>query len=423
MRHALLELRIPVAAALAALFLSPLCAQADLVRLKSGGEIRGKIITGPQDQGLYVVVRTVTGSVVTVFARDVDFETRRPYSYEEYELKSRLLPETVEAHWEMSEWCREQHLSRQRDLHLEKVIELDPENEVAHRALGHIERDGEWTTLEQHMIDQGYVKFRGRYITPEEKLLLEHSREERERQKEWYSKVAMWSGWLTGRRDSQRELALKNFREITDVSAIPSLQRYLGEQESRDMRLLYIEILEQIPSPQATSALVKMSVLDGDQGLRLRSVEKIAANQRHLAVAEFIQHLRDEQNVVVRRAASGLKQLGSEVAVPQLIEALVTTHAYRIKVPNPTVGVSMGPGGAVSSGTRVVLPPDIEAGLLTGAIDPANIHFPGANSFRWETVRVNQQNPEVLDALQTLTDVDFGFDERTWKLWWMSQNS
>ncbi len=403
----------------------PVAARADLVRLKQGGELRGKIITNANEVEYRVCVRTVTGALITVHKNDVEFETKRPLSYETYELKSRLAPETVEAQWEMAEWCREQRMKRQQEIHLEKMIAIDPNHEMAHRLLGHVERDGKWASLEDHMLDQGYVKYRGQFITPEEKLLLEHSQEERERQNEWMAKASLWAGWLTGRLDKQREIALENFRGISDPLAIPGLQRHLGEQENRDLRNLYIETLSQINDPSAISALVRMGVFDGDRGLRIRAIEKIPERQAYLAVAEFVQHLRDDQNVVVRRAASGLKALGSSKAVPQLIDALVTNHSYRIKVPNPTTGVSIGPGGAVSSGGRgSILPPDIQAALLTGVMSPDNIILPpGAQSFHWETVNVAQQNPEVLEALKSLTEADFGFDERTWKLWWLSQNT
>ena len=402
----------------------PLSLRADLVRLKQGGELRGKIVTNANEVGYRVCVRTVTGAIITVHKKDVEFETRRPLYYETYELKSRLVPETVEAQWEMAEWCREQRLKRQQEIHLEKMLAIDPDHEVAHRLLGHVERDGKWASLEEHMLDQGYVKHRGRYITPEEKMLLEHSQEERERQSEWMAKASLWASWLTGRLDKQREIALENFRGIDDPLAIPGLQRHLGEQENRDLRNLYIETLSQINDSSAISALVRMGVFDGDRGLRMRAIEKIPENQTNFAVAEFVQHLRDSQNVVVRRAATGLRTLGSSKAVPQLIDALVTNHSYRIKVPNPTTGVSIGPGGAVSSGGGSILPPDIQAALLTGVMSPDNIILPpGAQSFHWETVNIAQQNPEVLEALKSLTSVDFGFDERTWKLWLLSQNT
>ncbi len=425
MFHHLLNNSKRLSVIMLAMFSLPFAVRADLVRLKQGGELRGKIVTNVNEVGYRVSVRTVTGAVITVHKNDVGFETRRPLSFETYELKSRLVPDTVEAQWELAEWCREQRLKRQQEIHLEKMLALDPTHEIAHRLLGHVERDGKWASLEEHMLDQGYVRYRGRYITPEEKLLLEHSQEERERQNEWMAKASLWASWLTGRIDKQREIALENFRTIDDPLAIPGLQRHLGEQENRNLRSLYIETLSQINDSSAITALVRMGVFDGDRGLRLRAIEKIPENQTYLAVTEFVQHLRDSQNVVVRRAATGLKTLGSSKAVPQLIDALVTNHSYRIKVPNPTTGVSLGPGGSVSSGGRgSLLPPDIEAALLTGAMSPDNIILPpGPQSFHWETVNIAQQNPEVLEALRSLTEVDFGFDERTWKLWWLSQNT
>ncbi|MCA8987674.1 MAG: HEAT repeat domain-containing protein [Planctomycetaceae bacterium] len=400
-------------------------AHADLVKLKNGGEIRGKLVTTAAEQSRSVSVRTMSGAIVTVSTLDVEFQAKRPLTFEEYELRARLVPETIEDHWELSEWCRENHLSRQREAHLEQMIVLDPEHEIAHRALGHIQRDGVWTTLDDHMTRQGYVKYRGRYITPEEKQLLEQSREERDQQRNWLAQVNLWTDWLEGRRDDQRQQALQHFKEINDPSAIPALQRYLAERPERNYRELFLEVVGSIRGQAATAALVKMAVYDGDSGIRHKALTSIGPGQSDYAVAEFINHLHADENIVVRRAASGLKELGGQKAIPQLIEALVTNHAYRVQVPNPTVGVSLGTSGLANSSSSIpVLPPDLQAGVMTGMIPPENIHLPRSNrSFHWQTVRIDQKNPEVLEALRELTDADFGFDERTWRLWWLSQNS
>ncbi len=39
------------------------------------------------------------------------------------------------------------------------------------------------------------------------------------------------------------------------------------------------------------------------------------------------------------------------------------------------------------------------------------------------TVTVNQPNQETLTTLQKLTGQNFGFDERTWRLWWAAEKN
>jgi hypothetical protein len=66
----------------------------------------------------------------------------------------------------------------------------------------------------------------------------------------------------------------------------------------------------------------------------------------------------------------------------------------------------------------VPLPPEIEAGLLTGQLGGVIVNQPfQPQRTRTVTVRQSHQNPEVLEALKRITGENFGFNERTWKLW------
>ncbi|MCA8985782.1 MAG: HEAT repeat domain-containing protein [Planctomycetaceae bacterium] len=413
----------------AALILGWLCsgsAMADLVKLKTGGELRGKVVSDEQRAPREVSVRTVSGAMVTIRREDVEFIARRSLTYEEYELKARLAADTVAAQWELAEWCVSQRLMQVRERHLERIVELDPENEAAHKALGHQLRGGKWTTHEDYMLSRGYVRYRGRYITPEEKLLLESSQADREKQLAWFEKIRVWSNWLSGRYETQRQLAIEQLKTVDDPHAVPALRNFLEEHAAREVRIVYINTLSQIPFPDATVALAHLAVFDADQGIRLRAVNTIPEQATGMAAGEFIGYLRHADNLVVRRAGSALKQLGDQQAVPYLIEALVTNHKYRVAVEHPAVGVTLGPGGMVTPGVQPpLLPPDLQAALLTGYLSPESIHPPPnpAGAKQWVTVRVDQQNPEVLEALREITQADFGFDKRTWKLWWMAQNS
>lgn len=412
--------------ALVACCWSPTVVWGDLVKLKSGGELRGKVISDSQRASRELTVRTVTGALVTVDRDQVDFIARRSLPSEEYELRARLAADTAESQWELAEWCVSQRLIPQRERHLQRIIELDPDNEPARKALGYQRRGDQWSTHEEHMLSMGYVRYKGRYITPEEKQLLENSQGEREQQLAWYGKVRLWSNWLGGRNDSNRQQAVEQFKGLNDPNAIPALKNFLAEDPSRDVRIVYINTLRQMQHPDATTELVRLAVLDGDQGIRQRAIETIPTPHTGLATGELVQYLKHGDNPVVRRAGSAIKQLGSQQAVPHLIEALVTNHKYKVAVERPRVGVSLGPGGAVGPAAGgPILPPDLHAAIMAGIIPPESIVPPRtpAASIQWVTVRVDQQNPEVLEALREITQVNFGYDKRTWRLWLMSQNS
>ena len=75
--------------------LLPAVVAADVVRLKSGGEVRGVIVAPSDGTTGTVTVETLSGGVVSVPREDVEFVTRRPRVVEEYELKAKTAPETI----------------------------------------------------------------------------------------------------------------------------------------------------------------------------------------------------------------------------------------------------------------------------------------------------------------------------------------
>jgi hypothetical protein len=126
---------------------------------------------------------------------------------------------------------------------------------------------------------------------------------------------------------------------------------------------------------------------------------------------------------MVRRAALGLQRVGNEEAIPYLVDALVTTHTYRVWVDAP--GVSVNPNGTAAQ-PQTVLPPDIELQLRAGQL-PHGVIVNTPNQppkpKRKMVVKRDHQNAEVLTALQRITGKNFGYDERTWRLWWNAEKS
>ena len=147
--------------------------RADLIKLKQGGEIRGKLLKESAGGETTRTIETLSGGRISVDAQQIEFVTNRPLVIEEYESRAHQIENTVEAHLELSEWCRENFLTTPRLQELEKVIELDPDHEQARAALGYTLRDGEWMTRDQIMRKNGYVKYKGRYVSSAELELLE----------------------------------------------------------------------------------------------------------------------------------------------------------------------------------------------------------------------------------------------------------
>jgi len=409
------------AAALAVLATFPRPVSADLVKLNNGGEIRGTLkdrrsvkTSGP------VVVTTLAGGIVAVDAADVKFITRRPLKVERYETKAKQTPRTVDAQWKLAQWCRERGLRRQREECLRVILEIDPDHRPSRLALGYSKYDGEWMTRDEWHRSQGLVKYKGKYITPEELELIKKSDAVRAREREWFRKVRLWKTWLTGRNRNRRAKGLANLKTITDADAVAALARNFRGDSSKERRMFYVSLLAGMKGPKPVPALVHQSLHDADREVRYAALNAISKNQYPAAMPHFIRELKDDSVVVVRRAANGLQRVGDERAVPALIDALVTTHRYKVRVPDRRSTMSFGTNGSFAGGGSA-LPPQIELLLRTGQLrHGAIINYPQLNQMvRTKVVRVkyDHKNREVLTALQRITGQSFGYQERDWRLW------
>lgn len=426
-RRPLCRLLLPLAGILAWGVAAPL--QADLVKLSNGGELRGRIVRNapagkPSSESIQL--ETLTGATVVVHKSQTQFVTMRSLAVEEYESRARHVADTLEAQWELSEWCRQKTLSKQREVHLLKVVEHDPHHEKAQVALCRVWNAGAWIDRDELMTSQGYVKYKGRYITTQELDVIQKTTAELEQEREWFQKVKLWHGWLIGRHDERRQQGYLALQAIDDPQAAPALIRFLCEDTRRDMRMLGATILSKLSGAKSVSGLVKLTLFDVDAEIRYASLNGITPENFEYAQPAFIKELKSEYNTVVSRAAVALGRVGDERAISPLIDALITTHRYNVPSNEPPGQTySYGTDGSFGSGTA--LPPEVEAAMRTGQLPQGAIVLDGTRSpnvpRKMVLVKVNHWNQDVLGALQKITKRDFGYDERTWHLWWAAEKS
>ena len=407
--------------------LAPSLVQADVVRLKAGGEVRG-VITDPADnqtESATITIETLTGGTLTLARSDVAFITRRPRIVEEHDMKSAMAANTVEAQWELAEWCLANDLDELRTAHLQRIIEIEPDHAAAHAALGQKNYDGVWMTREELMESRGLVEHKGRWITPQELELIQKTDAERGREQGWFSQIRKLKGWLRASSDDLRRDSLRQLRELRDPDAVPALSKFFRDDPDTAVRLLYVEVLTEIPGPKPVAALVTQALHDVDRQVRDTAFDAITEDRYDAALPYFVQGLRNPQNVVVRRAGRGLEQAGDQRAIPDLIKALITTHKHSIRVPDTSQTVTFNSNGTYGAG-GIPLPPEIALGLRTGAFPNGVIVNDLSRpvvQMRNVTINVAEENTEVLSALEKITGESFGFDERTWSLWWKAKKN
>jgi len=369
-------------------------ASAEVFLLTGGGRLEGEILNPDQLPRKTYTIRTSLGVEIMLPAAEVK-KVLRPRPEEiEYEKTRARYPDTVEGQWELAEWCRQRRLFTRRKTHLQRVIELDPDHVQARRALGYTQVGSEWKTQEQRMLEQGYVRYKGRWLLPQQVELIERERQEDLAEGEWKQKLKLWRDWLG---TEKTRVAERNILEIDDPFAVKALADGLEDDGRDQARLLFVRALARIGTPAAMRVLALQAMSDPVEEVRLTCLDYLKAKNDPGAVTYFIGRLQSKSNAEVRWAARALRHMGDPSAIGPLIEALITTHKEKIPARNPgqisTTFSSAGGSGLTMGGGPTII-----------------------------TRRIS--NREVLDALVTLTGgANFSFDVPKWKSWYTSQKS
>lgn len=405
--------------------IAPNAAKGDLVKLLNGGEVRGKITAGIGSEG-NIHLQSMTGATIVIESEQVQFVTTRPDIVEEYESRSRRIKDDAEAHWELAEWCRQRGLLPQREHHLRRVTELNPDNDKAQSLLGRVWHQGQWVDKDELMTSQGYVKYKNKYITPQELEVIENTADELERERGWFQKIKLWYGWLDGQHENRRPQGLTNLAAINDPNAAPAVMKFLSTDPRIDIRELAVKILVRTSGPKATTGLVKIALFDESLVIRTQALDGIGHDYAERAQNAFVKALKHESNAIVCRAANALGQIGDKSSIAPLIEALITVHHYQVAMDIPNNQTySFSTDGNFSSNTPAVPPGVMEAVRAGRLLPPVFAQSPDAPQplKKMVTVRIEHSNVEALTALSKLTQQNFGFDKRTWSLWWSAEKN
>jgi uncharacterized membrane protein YgcG len=385
-------------AALASLGLG--ASRADIFLLQDEGQVRGELVNRDESPRKTYVIQTANGGQVTLDADQVKEVKRQSPAESKYDQIRADFPDTVDGQWKLAEWCRESRLPKQRKVHLERILEMDPNHAAARHALGFSQIQGRWVTQEQLMTENGYVRSKlapGKWVLPQEKELLEQRSKETKAQLDWSARLRRWHGWLDTDKAPQAEA---NIKAIDDPYAARALAKYLTSDRRREVRMIYVEALGRINASAGMDALVTASLADDDEEIRLACLDQVVAHHYKPAVGRYVQALKSKDNPTVNRAAVCLAQMKDLSAVGPLIDALVTTHTFRIQKGQPgQTSATFGTGPNAGSG--------------------GGFSFGGGGV---EIVKQNFENRAVLQALVELTGgVSFNYDTKAWKYWYTAQ--
>ena len=302
-----------------------------------------------------------------------------------------MADDTVEGQWELAEWCRKNGLAKQREVHLRRIVELDPNHQQARFALGYQFLKGEWITRSDARRQEGYEFYRGKWRTPQEIEMLEIARAERTG-REGVAGASCGAGggiWTTANGRSWR---MSRWSAINDPIAVRPLGECFCRERVRSVKYLYADILARINTDEAITVLVERALGDPDEEVFYYCLGKLAQLQPPHVSDPFVAALKDNDNARVNRAAIGAGAAARQVG-----------H----------FAADRRPGHDALAGDRY--------GRSTRPPALAAAHRRMERATGWSCKIYHVHNQPVLDALSKLTGADFGFDKAAWRYWYAQE--
>jgi hypothetical protein len=381
----------------------------DSVILKSGSTLSGVIKSeGVDDDGRkFIIFETDDNGLLKL---DIARMVHRGKMHKiddidkEYNQHISSLKDVPDAHWELYEWCGDQpsgsvRFKDQRQFHLERIMELDPNDDGAKRKLGYsyIREDDRWVPEKRYHQSLGYEK-RGTGWAPMKQRDVDHRYNQiNSAQGNRKSAFRVWTKEARKPNPNVASLRSELFR-ICDATAVPIIFDALKEEPNPALRALYIDAIGRVPSQVALNALCVVAVEDSVAGNREKALALLSQDQypNNSAVAVLSTYLANELNAFVRRAAFGIGELGEPSATLPLVAALVTRHVVQPAGQEGRMQFGIGGDGNLNN-------------FSTGGDTKAKMQ--------------DIPNQEVVNALTKITKQHFGFNAAAWKNWYIGNHT
>lgn len=395
------------------IFLSAAAATADVIYLRDGEQLEGKVI---EKKDGYIGVRTDRGIVFRVPEADVSKVIESDTPLEVYkQMAARIKPGDAEGHYNLAAWCRRQNLREEMKDELAAAIKADPNHEAARRDLGYVKTDKGWVTQEQMMEAQGKVLADGKWVAKDDAKKL--SRAELEKQYLYAINTAVYK-IHTGSAATRRDM-LEKLSKFSD----PLMgQKILSLLEDRDeaVRIAVCSSLAAMKFEPALVPLFERAMVDESADIRSAALEALATIDRVKAASMFQQVIPviktktlskiEDQRTVKRqyvRIAQGLGACGDIRSVPYLINILYPKIELNGLEPSG-IGVFRSGGDGLD-----------EHGL------PKNRQEVTGLGFRYPTPDPEKYffNEEAEQVLKKITGQNLGVNPKDWRRWWSVNGS
>jgi hypothetical protein len=389
--------------------------RADVFVLQNGGRIHGTLPGGSgqgdrREQPQQYEITTVQGGRLVLHASQVRQVIREDAEVVEYQQLASRQPDTIEGHWQVADWCRQKGLKDQREFHLRRILQIDPDHAGARYGLGYSQVRGEWVTREEILRRRGYEPHDGRWQLPQETQLQEEKQTLERAERHWFTTLRRWRDALATNEAAQ---AYKNIAAVNDPHAVKALGGLLRTEPYRHVKLLYIEVLARIGNAAAVGTLVDATLQDPDEEIYHACLDQIVRLRPPHVTLRYVEALKDQNNLRLNRAGYALGRLHDKSVISPLIDALQTTHCVVIpKKSDHYQATFVTPTGTGKAGTPAAIAPGSPLGGTSfSAGDETKV------------IPVTVTNQQVLEALIRLSGgANFGFDQQAWRFWLAAEN-
>ena len=377
---------------------NPDVSQSGGVSIQQGGGIRGTVKNPDAGESGTFIIEPTLGGLIEIDASEVKQATNLRPEQIFYRNFAPLQRDTVESHLKIAHWANEKGLSTLAEERYQRVIELDPENEEAHKGLKHVKENGVWVSKQEQLELKGLETVHGRKVSKQEAELLRKEDADKDAERYWKKEIQILYQNAKDGNPQARE-ALRRVKNPIALS--PLLKTYSAEKHDAEGRVLLVQSISSIGTPAALGQLGAISLNDADSDVRVAALDGINRKKtaRTEAIEFFRRRLRNSNDVAeINRAAYALNKLEAEQAIPDLINSLNTQHKRQVAVGTDQTGMSVDNTGKISG-------------------------FSPGGGTRMKTVTETSANEEVHKALVSIVSkyyqpsVDFGFEVSAWIEW------
>jgi hypothetical protein len=358
---------------LTAILLSALSAgslRADIVYLRDGKTIEGKI-TLNEEENTYRI-ETTRGAVIKP-VRDVQKIVKAPLPQEVFIKRFAAVDRSsLDDLAGLATWAREKYLVSQKQKICKLMLKIDPNHAMARRELGYTVFENEWILekeLRKKQLDLGLVKYRGEWVSTEERerLILKGDTEH------------LSSLFKSVQSDNQIvvDYAVRKIMAYTGSRPYELFTPYL-ESPHESVRLVAVSALSkfpvEIPKGKTRPSAGAVKAAHKLYGLVLAEPSPKVIKVTNICLRRFYpeETFRQALNTLLRPGDEGSIERAAEIAnqlllkkrVPQVFDLLVTKKA--------------GNGGVAEV----------------------------------------KENGKILELLSKSLGVDHGYDAAAWKKWW-----